>query len=191
MVLISDLLDKSGYEAALRYLLARQMDIYVIHILAAEEVEPELAGDLQLLDAEDDDAADITVSAPLLKRYRATLEAFCAGARDFCTKRAITYLFTTNPSVATVAGAEVMTLTAGLRSTHEVDGGLFVVSVLPRTPADLAGLLVGDVLVTAEGAQLDEPLDFLRVVRREASGDRQVRIELVRQKRARTVDMRW
>lgn len=96
VVLISDLLDKQGYESALRYLLARQMDIYVIHILAAEEVDPEVVGDLQLLDAEDDDAADVTISAPLLKRYKATVESFCAGARDFCTKRAISYLFTTN-----------------------------------------------------------------------------------------------
>ena len=34
VVLISDLLDKSGYQSALNYLLARQMDIYVIHVLA-------------------------------------------------------------------------------------------------------------------------------------------------------------
>src|SRR5919204_71414 len=33
VVLLTDLMDKGGYEDALRYLIARQLDIYVIHIL--------------------------------------------------------------------------------------------------------------------------------------------------------------
>ena len=44
VVVISDFLDKHGYQDALRYLLARNMDIFVIHILSQEEVEPELVG---------------------------------------------------------------------------------------------------------------------------------------------------
>src|SRR6476469_2228446 len=75
VVVISDFLDKHGYEDALRYLLARNMDIYVIHVLCREEVEPALVGDLRLVDAEDDDIAEITVSAPLLKRYKENLNA--------------------------------------------------------------------------------------------------------------------
>ncbi len=50
VVVISDFLDKHGYQDALRYLLARNMDIYVIHVLSQEEVEPELVGDLRLVD---------------------------------------------------------------------------------------------------------------------------------------------
>ena len=96
VVVISDFLDKHGYEDALRYLLARNMDIYVIHVLSREEVEPELVGDLRLVDAEDDDIAEITVSAPLLKRYKDNLNAFVGGLKDWCTKRGITYIFTTN-----------------------------------------------------------------------------------------------
>ena len=98
VVIVSDLMDKHGFEAGIRYLLARQMDIYVIHLLANEEVNPELVGDLQLIDAEDDDRADVTISAPLLKRYRANLDAYCAQVRDFCTRRGVTYVFTTNQS---------------------------------------------------------------------------------------------
>ena len=96
VVVISDFLDKRGYEEALRYLLARNMDIYVIHVLSQEEVEPELVGDLRLVDAEDDDVAEITVSAPLLKRYKENLHAFVGGLKDWCTKRGISYIFTTN-----------------------------------------------------------------------------------------------
>ena len=50
VVVISDFLDKHGYQDALRYLLARNMDIYVVHVLSQEEVEPELVGDLRLVD---------------------------------------------------------------------------------------------------------------------------------------------
>lgn len=96
VVVISDFLDKHGYEEALRYLLARNMDIYVVHVLSQEEVEPELAGDLRLVDAEDADEAEITVSAPLLRRYKENLNAFVGGLKDWCTKRGITYIFTTN-----------------------------------------------------------------------------------------------
>jgi uncharacterized protein (DUF58 family) len=96
VVVISDFLDKHGYQDALRYLLARNMDIFVIHILSQEEVEPELVGDLRLVDCEDDDTAEITISAPLLKRYKDNLNAFVGGLKEWCTQRGITYIFTNN-----------------------------------------------------------------------------------------------
>ena len=94
LVLISDLLDKTGYEPALRFLLAQDLDVYVIHLLAPEELEPDIKGDLRLVDCEDRDIAEITVSRPLLDRYRRTLAAFIDGAREFCTRRGINYLMT-------------------------------------------------------------------------------------------------
>lgn len=96
VVVISDFLDKRGYQEALRYLLARNLDIYVIHVLSQEEVEPELVGDLRLVDAEDEDFAEISISAPLLKRYKDTLNAFVGGLKEWCVRRGITYIFTTN-----------------------------------------------------------------------------------------------
>ena len=53
VVLLSDFMDKGGYEEALRYLVARQFDVYVVQILAQEEIEPVLSGDLKLVDVED------------------------------------------------------------------------------------------------------------------------------------------
>ena len=96
VIVISDFLDKAGYEEALRYLLARQLDIYVIHVLSQEEVEPELAGDLRLVDAEDGEATEISVSAPLLKRYKENLDQFVDGLQQWCTRRGIVSIFTTN-----------------------------------------------------------------------------------------------
>lgn len=94
LVLISDLMDKSGYEQALRILLAQSMDVYVIHLFSKEEMDPDVKGDLKLVDCEDHDIAEITVSRPLLEKYKRTLAAFIDGAREFCTRRGMSYLTT-------------------------------------------------------------------------------------------------
>ncbi|MCA9152023.1 MAG: hypothetical protein KDA92_22120, partial [Planctomycetales bacterium] len=60
--------------------------------LSPAEVDPDLAGDLKLVDAEDADVAEVTVSRPLLDRYRRTLAAFIDGAREFCNRRGMTYI---------------------------------------------------------------------------------------------------
>lgn len=96
VVLISDLMDKNGYESALRYLVSQQMDVYIIHVLSQEEIDPDVKGDLKLVDCEDQDIAEITVSAPLLAKYKSTLNAFVAGAQEFCNKRGMNYLLANN-----------------------------------------------------------------------------------------------
>jgi uncharacterized protein (DUF58 family) len=96
VVLLSDFMDKDGYEDALRYLVARQLDIYVIQILSQEEIEPEIVGDLKLVDIEDDDVAEVTVSGPLLKRYKQNLAAYRAKLNEFCARCGISCLFTSN-----------------------------------------------------------------------------------------------
>ena len=96
LILIGDLMDKQGYASALRYLVAREMDVYVVQTLSAEEIEPAIKGDLRLVDSEDGDAAEITVSAPLLARYRQNLAAFVAEAKTFCNRRGMAYLLARN-----------------------------------------------------------------------------------------------
>jgi hypothetical protein len=103
LVLITDLMDKQGYETALRYLLAQHLDIYLIHVLSPAEIDPDIVGDLRLVDSEDADVAEITVSRPLLDRYRKTLSTFVEGAREFCNRRGIAYLLAnTNVPVQTL-----------------------------------------------------------------------------------------
>jgi uncharacterized protein (DUF58 family) len=94
VVVLSDFMDKGGYEDALRYLVARQMDVYAIQVLSQEEIEPDVTGDLKLVDVEDDDVAEITVNGPLLQRYQENLHAYRAALHEFCTRRGVTCLFT-------------------------------------------------------------------------------------------------
>ena len=65
--------------------------MYVIHVLSPAELKPDLQGDLKLVDVEDGDIAELTVSRPLLDRYERTLAAFVNGAREFCTRRGMNY----------------------------------------------------------------------------------------------------
>jgi uncharacterized protein (DUF58 family) len=95
-VVLSDFMDKGGYEDGLRLLATRKLDVYAIQVLADEEINPPYAGDLKLTDLEDGDEAEVTISAPLLERYRKTLDAFRAGLSSFCTRRGMSYLFTSN-----------------------------------------------------------------------------------------------
>jgi uncharacterized protein (DUF58 family) len=96
VVLISDLMDKQGYEAALKYLLSREMDVYVVQVLSAEELDPPITGDLKLVDSEDRDIAEVSAGGALLARYKKTLAAFVDGAREFCGRRGMNYLLASN-----------------------------------------------------------------------------------------------
>ncbi len=93
-LVLSDFLDKGGYADGFRYLLGRDLDLYVIQVLSPEEIDPPLAGDLKLIDVEDEDVAEVTVSRLLLKKYKAMLTAYCTDLKDYCTRRGMTYLFT-------------------------------------------------------------------------------------------------
>ena len=92
VVLISDLMDKQGFESAFRYLIAQEMDTYVVQVLSPEEVEPDVTGDVKLIDCEDKDATEITASRPLLDRYQRTLAAFVESAREYCVRRGMGYV---------------------------------------------------------------------------------------------------
>ncbi|HQR42630.1 MAG TPA: DUF58 domain-containing protein, partial [Gemmatales bacterium] len=91
-VLLSDFLDKGGFEEPLRMLLARRMEVYAIQVLAPEEIDPTVQGDLKLLDIEDDDLAEITVTPALIKRYKKNLAAYQSALSNFSRQRGIQFL---------------------------------------------------------------------------------------------------
>lgn len=96
VIILSDFMDKAGYDEGLRFLSARSLDVYAIQILAEEEINPPFTGDLKFTDIEDGDEAEVTISAPLLERYQKTLTAFRNQLSAFCTRRAMNYLTTSN-----------------------------------------------------------------------------------------------
>ena len=91
LVLISDLLH-DGWTEGLRALATRGFEISVIHILSPDEADPDLSGDLKLIDSEDASAVEITADYDLLSRYKQGLESWQAELRRFCTARSILYV---------------------------------------------------------------------------------------------------
>lgn len=92
MVFFSDFFMKEGYEDGLRLLKGRGYDLFCVQVLSPQEIDPPITGDLRLRDIEDADMAEVTISAPLLKRYKANLAAYCDQLRDFCARREITMI---------------------------------------------------------------------------------------------------
>jgi uncharacterized protein (DUF58 family) len=92
MIVLSDFLFKEGYDSGLRRLIGRQYDLYAIQVLCPQELSPDLSGELKLIDMEDADAAEITVSAALTKYYKKNLTAYCNELKDFCTSRGAVYV---------------------------------------------------------------------------------------------------
>ncbi len=96
VVVVSDFLDKESFEDGLKYLLYNQMDVFCLHVLADEEVNPPYVGDLKMVDAEDGDVAEVSISASVMKAYQRTVNSFCNHLNTYCTKNGFNYLFTTS-----------------------------------------------------------------------------------------------
>jgi uncharacterized protein (DUF58 family) len=92
-VVLSDFFDKGGYENGLRYVTGGKYDLFAIQVLSPQEINPELQGDLKLKDMEDGDLAEVSITQPLMKQYKANLNAYCLAVKDYVTRRGGTYLF--------------------------------------------------------------------------------------------------
>jgi len=98
MIVLSDFLFKDGFESGLRRLMSRNYDLYVIQVLCPQELEPDLSGDLKLLDIEDEDAAEVTISSALVSFYKRNLSAWCNDIKEFCVRRSAVYVLARSDS---------------------------------------------------------------------------------------------
>lgn len=90
-LLFSDLLDDAWLEG-LRSLAGRGFEVTVVQVLAPDEVNPDLNGDLKLLDSESAAAVEITADYDLLERYRKGLQDWREELRRFCIARGMHYV---------------------------------------------------------------------------------------------------
>jgi S1-C subfamily serine protease len=93
-------------------------------------------------------------------------------------------------SGAIVAGAEVALINGGLKTVFAVDHGALVVNVAPRSPAEQAGILSGDVIVGAQGDAVTA-ISVLQQAIRTAGDRRNVTLDIVRAKQPKTITLRW
>ena len=90
-VVISDLLDPAGYESGIRALLERRFDVHLVHVLSPEEMNPELAGDLRLVDSETGEMRELSMDGDAVRSYRERLRQFLERAETFCRTKEIGY----------------------------------------------------------------------------------------------------
>src|SRR5207249_979826 len=81
----------AGYEAGVRALLERRFDVHLVHVLAPEEMSPEIGGDLRLLDRETGEARELSMDGDAMRAYRERLRQFLERAETFCRTKEIGY----------------------------------------------------------------------------------------------------
>jgi hypothetical protein len=91
IVLLSDLLDP-GADRVIRELAATGSELIVLHVLSPEELDPQLEGDLRLVDAETGEGVDVTVDLAAIDAYKARLAAWQEGFADLAAKRRASYV---------------------------------------------------------------------------------------------------
>lgn len=87
---ISDLLSP-GWQDGVAALQGTGHEVALIHILSPDEIEPPLAGDLQLVDVETGATSDVTIDAGMREMYIRRLLAWRDDATAYCRRRGIHY----------------------------------------------------------------------------------------------------
>jgi len=91
-VVLSDLLTPSDWRGGLTALRALRQDVALIQILAPDEIEPTLRGDLTLVDDETGARREVSLTGPVLKAYRARFAAYTVETAHFCAARGIPFV---------------------------------------------------------------------------------------------------
>ncbi len=92
LFLVSDLFSPAGYRTGLGQLQGRGYEVAVLHVLAPDELDPPLAGDLRLIDAETGTPQDVTLDGSLRALYRQRVTAWRDEIEGYCLKRNIHYV---------------------------------------------------------------------------------------------------
>jgi membrane-associated protease RseP (regulator of RpoE activity) len=89
-------------------------------------------------------------------------------------------------------GAEMIPLDETLGEPYGTDHGLLILFVGPRTPAALAGIQKGDVLISVDGRELRSVPALIRAFERAEKADKsELRIELLRKRDRKVVMLQW
>ena len=91
LILISDLMDP-GYLEALRDLSGTRCQVSVLHLLAPDELEPNVPPDARLVDLETAQSVEVSGDDDLVDRYRTRLAEWQAEISSFVSRRGGAYV---------------------------------------------------------------------------------------------------
>ena len=92
MIVLSDMLDPDGAEAALTRLRYSGFEVHVIHLLDPAEAEPQVGEDLDLVDAETGDVVTVSLTQAAIRAYRRAFDEFLLRVRELCRRHEIGYV---------------------------------------------------------------------------------------------------
>jgi uncharacterized protein (DUF58 family) len=84
-IVISDGLD-SSVESAIAQLGGRGHEVGFIQVLSPEEIDPDIEGDLRLIDSESRDTVEITANSQALRKYKDALNAHYSAVTAACKR---------------------------------------------------------------------------------------------------------
>jgi uncharacterized protein (DUF58 family) len=92
IVVISDFLDPAGFEPSLAVLRNLRQDVLALHLVSPEELKPQPADEVELVDAEDGSRIVERVTPALIAAYRQAFDEHCAAIDTYCSKNGWGYV---------------------------------------------------------------------------------------------------
>ncbi|HEX4996576.1 MAG TPA: DUF58 domain-containing protein [Terriglobia bacterium] len=92
-VVISDFLDPRGFAGGLDVLRHFRHDVFAVHVSSREESDPDLQGDLMLIDSENGASCEIAVSPSLLAAYREAFQRRREELERYCMRYEMGYVY--------------------------------------------------------------------------------------------------
>lgn len=95
VIVLSDFLDPE-FSTSISSLVSRRFDVLMLQVLDEQEVNPTLVGDLMLVDCENGEKREVTITQSLLRRYRERLNELTNGLQKLSTTYGCGYVQVTN-----------------------------------------------------------------------------------------------
>lgn len=99
------------------------------------------------------------------------------------------FTFIAGSSARLLAGTQLVPVNEGIAALTGVERGVFVAEVARRSLGAQAGLVAGDVIVSADGRPLVSPATLVQLMERSES--RELKLQVVRQKKTETLTLKW
>ncbi len=90
--ILSDLMSETGYREGISALQGRGFEVTLIHVLSKDEIDPQISGDLKLVDVETGKTQDVSLDDEMLDLYKKRFLAWTEDIGMFCMKRGIHYV---------------------------------------------------------------------------------------------------
>lgn len=91
-VVISDFFDPRGLKSVLGALRSLRHKLLIVQLVRASDANPELSGELTLVDCESGGEVDVTVAPRALERYKQAYDSFCEDLLSFAARRRAAHL---------------------------------------------------------------------------------------------------